>query len=53
MANAVGPMLGASVAAALGLRKPFLLAAGIVLGASGLSWILIPSPQPKAIAAGG
>jgi DHA1 family multidrug resistance protein-like MFS transporter len=52
MANAIGPMLGASVAAALGLRVPFLLAAGIVLGASGLSWILIPRPQPETGLAG-
>ena len=29
MANAVGPMLGATVAATLGLRAPFLLAAGL------------------------
>lgn len=45
-ANAVGPLLGASVAAALGLRVPFLLAAVVVFLASGLSWILVPSPRP-------
>ena len=48
MANAVGPLLGASVAAALGLRVPFLLAAAIVFVASGLSWFLVPRPQPQA-----
>jgi DHA1 family multidrug resistance protein-like MFS transporter len=47
-ANAVGPMLGASLAAALGLRTPFLFAAAIVFAASGLSWVLIPRPQPQA-----
>jgi DHA1 family multidrug resistance protein-like MFS transporter len=46
-ANAVGPLLGASVAAALGLRVPFLLAAAIVFVASGLSWILIPRSQSQ------
>lgn len=44
MANAVGPMVGASVAAALGLRTPFLLAAGALAVAAGLAWFLIPSP---------
>ncbi len=47
-ANAVGPLLGASVAAALGLRVPFLLAAAIVFVASGLSWLLVPRTQPQA-----
>jgi DHA1 family multidrug resistance protein-like MFS transporter len=46
-ANAVGPMLGASVAAAVGLRVPFLLAAGVVFVASGLSWVLLPRSQSK------
>ncbi len=44
VANAVGPMLGASVAAGLGLRAPFLLAAGIFALATGLAWALIPRP---------
>jgi len=46
-ANAIGPMLGASVAAAWGLRVPFLLAAGVLLAASGLSWILVPHTRPQ------
>jgi DHA1 family multidrug resistance protein-like MFS transporter len=42
-ANAVGPMLGASVAAGMGLRWPFLVSA-LVLGlAAILSWTLTPS----------
>ena len=41
-ANAVGPMLGASVAAAVGLRAPFLLTAGGLALASGLVWLLLP-----------
>ena len=47
VANAVGPMLGASIAAALGLRIPFLLAAGVLFAASGLSYLLIPRTQPQ------
>ncbi len=46
-ANAVAPMLGASVAAAWGLRVPFLLAAGALFLACGLSWLLIPRAQPQ------
>ena len=41
-ANAVGPMLGASAAAALGLRAPFLLAAGGFVVATGSAWLLVP-----------
>jgi DHA1 family multidrug resistance protein-like MFS transporter len=41
-ANAVAPMLGASVAAAVGLRAPFLLTAGGLALASGLVWLLLP-----------
>jgi DHA1 family multidrug resistance protein-like MFS transporter len=41
-ANALGPMLGASVAAGLGLRAPFLLAAGAFVLAAGLAWVLVP-----------
>ena len=47
VANAVGPMLGASIAAAFGLRIPFLLAAGVLLAASGLSYLLIPQTQSQ------
>jgi DHA1 family multidrug resistance protein-like MFS transporter len=48
MANAVGPMLGASVAATMGLRAPFLLAAGTLALAAGLAWVLVPrSGQEK------
>jgi DHA1 family multidrug resistance protein-like MFS transporter len=42
MANAVGPMLGASVAAASGLRLPFLVAAGALAGGAGLAWAFVP-----------
>jgi DHA1 family multidrug resistance protein-like MFS transporter len=42
MANAVGPMLGASVAATVGLRASFLLTAGILALAAALTWILVP-----------
>jgi DHA1 family multidrug resistance protein-like MFS transporter len=41
-ANAIGPMLGAGVAATLGLRMPFLLAAGAFGLATGLAWVLVP-----------
>ena len=41
-ANAVAPMLGASIAAAIGLRAPFLLTAGGLALASGLAWLLLP-----------
>jgi DHA1 family multidrug resistance protein-like MFS transporter len=47
-ANAVGPMLGASIAAVVGLRAPFLLTAGGLALATGLAWILVPrSGQEK------
>jgi len=41
-ANAVGPMLGASIAATVGLRAPFLLTAGALALAAGLVWLLVP-----------
>ena len=41
-ANAVGPMLGASVAATAGLRAPFPLTAGGLALAAGLVWLLVP-----------
>jgi len=46
-ANAVGPMLGASVAAAWGLRAPFLLAAGAFALATIMAWLLVPKPPTK------
>jgi DHA1 family multidrug resistance protein-like MFS transporter len=53
MASAVGPMLGASVAASFGLRAPFLLAAGAFFLAAGLGWAWVPRPavavQPIAV----
>jgi DHA1 family multidrug resistance protein-like MFS transporter len=45
IANAIGPMLGAAVAAALGLRAPFLVAAGLIAVATGLAYILVPKPE--------
>ena len=42
MANAIGPMLGATVAATLGLRAPFLLAAAVLGLAVVLAWTLVP-----------
>jgi DHA1 family multidrug resistance protein-like MFS transporter len=51
MANAVGPMLGASIAALFGLRAPFLLAAGAFFLAAGLAWVLVPQPGAEAVAA--
>jgi DHA1 family multidrug resistance protein-like MFS transporter len=41
-ANAIGPMLGASIAAAVGLRAPFLLTAGALALAAGLVLALVP-----------
>ena len=41
-ANAVGPMLGASIAAVVGLRAPFLLTTGGLVLATGLAWLLVP-----------
>ncbi len=45
IANAIGPMLGAAVAAALGLRAPFLLTAGALALAAALGWALVPKPE--------
>jgi DHA1 family multidrug resistance protein-like MFS transporter len=42
MANAVGPMLGATVAATVGQRASFLLTAGMLALATGLVWVLVP-----------
>ena len=44
-ADAVGPMIGASMAAALGLRLPFLLTAGALGLAACLTWALIPADR--------
>ncbi|MEJ2735242.1 MAG: MFS transporter, partial [Anaerolineae bacterium] len=41
-ANAIGPLLGASVAATAGLRAPFPLTAGGLALAAGLAWLLVP-----------
>jgi DHA1 family multidrug resistance protein-like MFS transporter len=38
VANAIGPMLGATVAASTGLRTPFLMAAAAFALASALAW---------------
>jgi DHA1 family multidrug resistance protein-like MFS transporter len=45
MANAVGPMVGATLAASLGLRSPFLLAAGAFALATAMAWVLVPKPE--------
>ena len=45
MANGIGPMLGASAAAFLGLRAPFLIASAGFAIAALLAWQLIPKPQ--------
>ncbi|MBN1659455.1 MAG: MFS transporter [Anaerolineae bacterium] len=42
IANAIGPMLGATIAVAFGLRVPFLLAAVIFGLSAALTWFLIP-----------
>ncbi len=46
-ANAVGPMLGAAVAATWGLRAPFLLAAGAFWAATVMAWFLVPKDSQK------
>jgi len=47
MANAVGPMLGATVAATVGLRASFLLTAGMLALATGLVWVLVPKIRQR------
>jgi DHA1 family multidrug resistance protein-like MFS transporter len=47
IANAIGPMLGASVAATWGLRAPFLLAAGAFWVATTMAWFLVPRDNKK------
>jgi DHA1 family multidrug resistance protein-like MFS transporter len=46
-ANAVGPMLGASIAATVGLRAPFLLTAGALALAAALVWLLVPKDEQR------
>jgi DHA1 family multidrug resistance protein-like MFS transporter len=46
-ANAVGPMLGASVAATYGLRAPFLLTAGGFTLVTALTWTLVPPKERR------
>jgi DHA1 family multidrug resistance protein-like MFS transporter len=46
-ANAIGPMLGATVAASWGLRAPFLLAAGAFWLAVLLAWFLVPKDSQE------
>ncbi len=46
-ANAVGPMLGATVAATMGLRAPFLLAAGAFAIAATLAWFVVPKYEQR------
>lgn len=41
-ANALGPMLGAAAATTLGLRAPFLIAAGTIALAWIVAWALVP-----------
>jgi DHA1 family multidrug resistance protein-like MFS transporter len=44
-ANALGPMLAATVAATIGLRAPFPLAAGALALTTVLVWALVPRPE--------
>jgi DHA1 family multidrug resistance protein-like MFS transporter len=46
-ANAIGPMLGATVAATWGLRAPFILAAGAFFLAAIMAWFLVPRPEQR------
>ena len=46
-ANAIGPMLGATVAATWGLRAPFMLAAGAFFLAALMAWFLVPRPGQR------
>jgi DHA1 family multidrug resistance protein-like MFS transporter len=47
MANAVGPMLGATTAATLGIRVPFLLASAAFAVATVLAWVVVPRDHKK------
>jgi DHA1 family multidrug resistance protein-like MFS transporter len=46
-AGALAPMIGAGVAAAVGLRIPFLLAAGTFALTVVMTWILVPKPEQQ------
>ncbi len=46
-ASAVGPMLGASIAANWNLRVPFALTASFLGVAAALAWTLVPRHRPK------
>jgi DHA1 family multidrug resistance protein-like MFS transporter len=46
-ANAVGPLLGASLAATFSLRAPFLLAGGAFALAAVMAWFLVPKPGAR------
>jgi DHA1 family multidrug resistance protein-like MFS transporter len=52
VANAIGPMLGASVAAAFGLRVPFLMVSGGFFVAVVMAWFLVPSVGQEQAAQG-
>jgi DHA1 family multidrug resistance protein-like MFS transporter len=45
-ANAVGPMLGASIAVVLGNRAPFLVAAAVFILAAALVWGFLSDRRP-------
>jgi DHA1 family multidrug resistance protein-like MFS transporter len=47
VSNAIGPMLGATVAANWGLRAPFILAALAFALATLMVWALVPKPENK------
>ncbi len=47
IANAMGPILGATVAATLGLRAPFMLAAGLFFLATVMAWFLVPKAEDR------
>ena len=47
IANGIGPMVGATMAASLGLRAPFLLSAMALGLASLLAWLLVPTTIHK------
>ena len=47
VANAAGPLIGASMAAGFGLRLPFLLTAGALAAAAIVVWRLLPTDKRK------
>lgn len=46
-ASAIGPMLGASIAASWSLRAPFILTSCLLAVAAALAWALVPRVRPK------